>query len=142
MPHVEVKVSKRIGVSKSAVWSVIEPGDGLEMWLPAITQCRLDGAGTGAIRHCTLGNGAQLKETILAIDRENGEFHYSIDEHPLPATNITGTVKVTDGGPGAAVVTWTACFDADAAAQGELEKMFQGIYSDAIDGLETYVRKS
>ena len=136
-----VKVTKNIDVSPQAVWSTISAGDGLDKWLPVITQCRLEGSGEGATRYCTMENGAQLKERIVEVDHARRRFRYTIDEHPLPARNLAGTVEVRDAGSNKSEVTWSADFDADEPHRAEIEGMFREVYSGAIDGLANFLRK-
>jgi hypothetical protein len=87
-------------------------------------------------------NGAQLKERILEVDHARRVFRYSIDEHPLPARNLTGTVKISDLGDGATAVSWGAQFEVEPAYRNELEGMFRDVYDQAIQGLEAFLIKS
>lgn len=142
MPQAEVKVSRKVNVDPDRVWNAIAAGDGLDKWLPVITYCRLEGSGAGATRYCTMANGAQLKERILEVDHARRVFRYSIDEHPLPARNLTGTVQISDLGDGATAVSWGARFEVEPADRNELEGMFRDVYDQAIRGLEAFLIKS
>ena len=142
MPQAEVTVSRTVDVDPNRVWSTIAAADGLDKWLPAIAQCRLDGSGVGATRYCTLGNGAQLKERIIEIDQARRVFRYAITEHPLPAREVTGTVTIRDAGAGAALVSWGASFEVEQAHKAELEGMFRQIYEEAIQGLEAFLKRA
>ncbi|MEX0960193.1 MAG: SRPBCC family protein [Burkholderiales bacterium] len=136
-----VVVKKTVDAAPAKIWETIRGGDGLDKWLPVITQCRLEGSGAGATRYCTMANGAELKEKILEIDDTRRRFRYSIDEHPLPARNLRGTVEVKDAGAERAEVSWSAEFDSEPGAREELEGMFQEIYTGAINGLADFVKK-
>jgi len=142
MPQAEVNVNRRVSVEPGLVWNTIAAGDGLEKWLPVITQCRLEGSGAGAIRYCTMANGAQLKERILEVDHAHRVFRYSIEEHPLPARNLRGKVEIRDLGDGTTTVSWGATFDVEPPYRSELEGMFRDVYEQAIQGLETFLRKA
>jgi uncharacterized protein YndB with AHSA1/START domain len=142
MPLAEVNVSRRVNVDPGLVWNTIAAGDGLDKWLPVITQCRLEGSGAGATRYCTMANGAQLKERILEVDHARRVFRYSIDEHPLPARNLTGRVEIRDQGDGTASVSWGARFEVEPPYRSELEEMFRGVYEQAIRGLEAFLVKA
>jgi hypothetical protein len=104
-----------------------------------ITQCRLDGSGAGAIRYCTMANGAQLKERILEVDHAGRVFRYSIDEHPLPARNLRGKVEIRDLGDGTAAASWGAPVEVEPPYRSELEGMFRDVYEEAIQGLEKFL---
>lgn len=142
MPQVEVNVSRKVNVDPGLVWETIAAGDGLDKWLPVITQCRLEGSGAGATRYCTMANGAQLKERILEVDHARRIFRYSIDEHPLPARNLTGRVEIRDLGGGAASVSWGARFEVEPAHRSGLEGMLRDVYDKAIQGLEAFLVKA
>ena len=137
-----VKVTKNIDISPELVWNTISAGDGLEKWLPVITQCRLEGSGEGATRYCTMANGAQLRERIVEVNHARRRFRYAIDDHPLPARNLFGTVEIRDLGTRKSEVSWSADFDADEPQRTELEGMFREVYSGAIDGLANFLLKS
>lgn len=136
-----VVVRKTVDVAPAKIWETIRAGDGLDKWLPVITHCRLEGSGEGATRFCTMANGAELKEKIVEIDDAGRRFRYSIDEHPLPAKNLRGSVEIKDAGTKGSEVSWGAEFDSEPQARAELEAMFQEIYSGAIDGLAAYLKK-
>lgn len=137
-----VRVTKNIDVDSQVVWNTISAGDGLDKWLPVITQCRLEGSGEGATRYCTMANGAQLRERIVEVNHPRRRFRYAIDDHPLPARNLFGTVEIRDLGSNSSEVTWSADFDADEPQRAELEGMFREVYSGAIDGLANFLRKT
>jgi uncharacterized protein YndB with AHSA1/START domain len=142
MPQAEVTVSRTVEVDPVRVWNTIAAADGLDKWLPAIAQCTLEGSGVGATRYCTLGNGARLKERIVEVDHVRRVFRYSIDEHPLPARNVVGTVTVREAGASGSQVSWGASFAVEQAHKAELEGMFRQIYDDAISGLEAFLKRS
>lgn len=141
MPQAQVTVTRRVEVDPHRVWSTIAAGDGLEKWLPVIAACRLDGSGEGAVRHCTMDNGAQLTERIVEVDHVRRVFRYTIDEHPLPANGLTGAVEVRADTPVGSVVSWGASFDAEPQHREQLEAMFRDVYDQAIRGLEVYLKR-
>jgi uncharacterized protein YndB with AHSA1/START domain len=141
MSQAQVTVTRRLEVDPHRVWSTIAAGDGLEKWLPVITACRLEGSGEGAIRHCTMDNGAQLIECIIEVDHARRVFRYSIDEHPLPARQLTGVVEVRGHTPAGSIVSWGASFDAEPPHRDQLEAMFRDDYDQAIRGLEAYLKR-
>jgi uncharacterized protein YndB with AHSA1/START domain len=136
-----VKITKSIDVNPQTVWRTISAGDGLDKWLPVITQCRLEGSGEGATRYCTMANGAQLTEKIVEVDHSHRRFRYTIDDHPLPARNLAGTVEIRDLGSDRSEVSWSADFDAEEPQRAALEGMFREVYSGAIDGLANFLKR-
>lgn len=135
-----VKVVKAINADAGKVWNAIGSGDGLDKWMPVITECRIEGSGEGATRYCTMANGAKLRERILEVNHGRRRFKYGIDEHPLPAKNVVGTIEIRDLGGGRSEVSWSAEFDCDAAHKQELEGMLKGSYEQGLEGLEKYLR--
>ncbi len=104
-----------------------------------MTQCSLDGQGVGAVRFCTLVNGAQLTERIVEIDHTNRRFRYAIAEHPLPVSDLSSNVEIHDLGGGQASVSWGASYLVEPEHHAELESMFGEIYEKAIQGLEQFL---
>lgn len=135
-----VTAARTIPVDAKKVWATISAGDGLDKWMPVITECRLEGSGAGATRYCAMANGAKLKERILEVDNDRRRFRYAIVESPLPAKNIVGAVEVRDAGSGKSAVTWSAEFDCDASHKEELEGMFKSVYEQGLEGLEKHLR--
>ncbi len=135
-----VKVVRTINVDADTVWATISAGDGLDKWMPAITECRIEGVGAGATRYCTMANGAKLKERVLEVDHDRRRFKYGIDEHPLPARNIVGVVEIRDLGKGKSEAWWSAEFDCDVSHKEDLTGMFRGVYAQGLEGLEAYLR--
>ncbi len=134
-----VKVVRTINADADTVWATISAGDGLDKWIPVITECRVEGSGAGATRYCTMANGAKLKERLLEVNHDRRRFKYGIDEHPLPAKNVVGTVEILDLGNGMSDVSWSAEFDCDASHKEELTGMFKGVYEQGLEGLDVYL---
>jgi hypothetical protein len=47
-----------------------------------------------------MANGAELKERIIEVDHSTRRFRYTIDQHPLPASDVVATIEVADVGDG------------------------------------------
>jgi uncharacterized protein YndB with AHSA1/START domain len=135
-----VKLVRTINVDANTVWATISAGDGLDKWMPAITECRVEGSGAGATRYCTMADGAKLTERLLEVNHDRRRFKCGIDEHPLPAKNIVGAVDILDLGKGKSEVSWSAGFDCDASHREELTGMFKSVYEQGLEGLEAYLR--
>lgn len=119
------------------VWANISKTDGVDLWMPVITSCRLEGTGVGSKRVCTTEQGA-IDETILTIDNENKIFQYAINEQPLlPIANIIGTMKLNDLGK-ATELEWTLEFTiADESLLSMVKEGLYQLYASGAKGLET-----
>lgn len=120
-----------IATSAEEVWAVIRDFDGLPAWMPPIEASSLDSgtaAEVGAVRRLTLGGGGgTVVERLLALDDHGRSMTYSILESPFPVRSYVSTVRVapvTDTGQ--AFVEWWTDFDAEAADEPELVKLFAG----------------
>ena len=86
------------------------------------------------IRYLTMG-GADVVERLEVHDSENRTFTYAIinDDCPLPFSNYSATVTITDDGDDTCTVDWTGTFD----PKGDEETAINtatGIYAGGIKG--------
>ena len=118
------------------VWSNIKRGDGVDLWLPIITACKLEGSGIGAKRICTTEQGP-IHETILTIDDEQKVFQYRIDEQSLmPISSIVGTMKLNNL-KSSTELEWTIEFEIENEEYlDEVKNGIQEIYAAGAKGLE------
>ena len=129
----EAKVVKKVGASADAVWAALSDFAGIKPGGP-IEAVRYEGEGVGMIRHLTMGGG-QVVERLEEHDATRRTFTYAIinDDCPLPFSNYSATVNITDDGDDTCTVDWTGTFDAvgdEEAAIGTAT----GIYAGAIKG--------
>ena len=129
----EAKVVKKVGTSADAVWAQLSDFAGIKPGGP-IEAVRYEGEGVGMVRYLTMG-GSDVVERLDVHDSDNQTFTYSIinEDAPLPFSNYSATVRITDDGDGTCTVDWTGTFD----AKGDEETAINtatGIYAGAIKG--------
>ena len=64
------------------------------------------------------------------------EFAYSITNKdcPLPVSNYSANVKITEKGPNKCNVTWTGKFEPRGVPEADASKIVEGIYRGGIAG--------
>jgi Polyketide cyclase / dehydrase and lipid transport. len=69
------------------------------------------------------------------------EFAYSIvnDDGPLPVSDYSASVSVTDKGDGVCEVVWTGTFEPKGASEEDASKIVEGIYRNGIAGARAAV---
>ncbi|QJY49827.1 SRPBCC family protein [Pseudonocardia broussonetiae] len=131
-----------IAASADEVWGIVRDFNGLASWMPAIAASALDTDGSaaeaGAVRRLTLGDGGTVVERLLALDDHVRSQTYEILESPFPVRRYVATVRVapvTD--TGRAFVEWWTDFDADAADEPELVKLFaDGVFGAGMAAIQ------
>lgn len=110
------------------VWAFVRDFDGLAAWIPEVATSSLDvgtAAEVGAVRRLTLGDGGLVVERLLVLDDPGRSYTYSILESPFAVRSYVSTIRVapvTD--TGAAFVEWWTDFDAEAADEPGLTRLF------------------
>ncbi|MFQ5640423.1 MAG: SRPBCC family protein [bacterium] len=138
----QVSVKQTINVLANTVWETISGFDGIDRYLPeVVASCRVEGKGAGANRTCTLQNGMQLSETLESLDEQNRTLVYSIAESEMPFENYRSTVKVQEAQNDCCEVEWSATFEPNGKTEAEVVKMLEGMYTQAIAGLEKLHRQ-
>lgn len=129
------------------VWEVVREFDGLPDWHPALASSEIEGARPGAevgcIRRLTMPDGTVVRERLAALDDIARSYSYEMLEGPFPIRRYVATIRVmpmTDSGN--TFVEWYADFDADAAAESDLDATFsKDVFAAGLKGLSTYVRE-
>jgi len=126
-------------VAPGELWGVIGGFGALHQWHPAIAALELTGDGTqpGDKRVLTLGDGAQVFETLEAYDAAGMRYSYTITESPLPVANYHSTVSVVPAAGGRSKVSWTSTFDADGASPEDAIGAVAGVYEAGLDALQS-----
>ena len=130
----EAKVVKTINASADAVWAQLSDFSSIKAGGP-IESISYEGEGVGMVR--TIGmNGGLVVERLEAHDSAARTFTYAIinEDCPLPFSNYSATVNVTDNGDGSSTVDWTGTFDAHNADEEQAINTATGIYAGAIKG--------
>ncbi len=141
-----VHASDKLSVSQQAVlkvpasmaWALLGDFNGLNRWHPAVANSDLQGKGdqSGARRVLTLGNGAQIKETLLDYNDGSMSYQYKITESPLPVSDYVSTISVSSNEQGYAVVSWSSEFDAKDVPDEKAMEVIGGVYSAGLDALK------
>jgi hypothetical protein len=100
-----------VNASAAAAWSKVADAGGVDKLVSMISACRLE----GDKRYCTMVDGSEIVEQVIAVDHANRRLSYTITEGPLPFEFHCGSMQVHEAGSGARLV-WTFDFKPDALA--------------------------
>lgn len=128
-----VSKSTKLNASAGDVWNVIGDFNGLPNWLPPVAASVLEDNGT--LRHLTLGDGGEVFERLVTLDKPGMRCTYAITDSPLPIENYSATLSVADNGDGTSTVTWESAF-APTVAEAEAQGIIEGIYQAGFDALK------
>ena len=128
-----VTVSEDVKANAKAVWAALSDFGGIKVGGP-VTSFETKGSGVGMIRTIGMGGG----KVVERLDRHDAAamvFAYSIinDDCPLPVSDYSATVKITDKGDGSCHVNWSGSFEPK-GAESDAVKVVEGIYRGAIGG--------
>ncbi len=130
-----ISVRGEIGASVEAVWETVSDFNSLPSYVPGIVESAVAGAGVGAIRNITLGDGAKLVERLESQDDGARTLSYAITDSPLPLESYVGTMKVRDLGGVRCEFEWSATFEPKGAPEEELKKNLAGLFESGCEGL-------
>ena len=130
---VEAKVTKEIAAPGADVFGVLCVFDGIKPGGP-IEAVSYEGEGIGMLRNLSMG-GREVIERLDLLDEDSLTMTYSIinDDSPLPFSNYSATVKISDNGDGSCRVDWTGTFDPKGDSESAINTA-TGIYAGAIKG--------
>lgn len=129
---IAVEETMKLNAKPAAVWALLGDFNGLYRWHPAVASSDRD----NNIRVLTLGNGAQITETLLSKDQANRSYRYKIDQAPLPVSDYEAEIKVSLDDKGGSIVVWSSNFNAAGASDQEAEKAIRGVYQAGLQNLE------
>jgi hypothetical protein len=129
-----VTVREEIRGAARDVWNVLSDFGGIQVGGP-ITSFQTEGEGVGMVRHIGMGH-ATIVEQLDRHDVDAMEFAYSIinDDGPLPVSNYSASVRVSDKEDGLCEVVWTGTFEPKGASEEDAAKLVEGIYRSGIAG--------
>lgn len=129
-----VTVKEDIQGAAADVWAAISDFGGIKVGGP-VTSFEVEGEGEGMVRTIGMGGG-RVVERLDRHDADAMVFSYSIinDDCPLPVSNYSATVEVSDTGDGSTRVTWTGTFEPRGASEADASKVVEGIYKGGIAG--------
>ena len=130
---VEAKVVKEIDAPGADVFGVLCVFDGIKAGGP-VEAVSYEGEGVGMVRNLTMAAG-EVIERLDLLDEDSLTMTYSIinDDSPLPFSNYSATVKISDNGDGSCTVDWTGTFDPKGDSEAAINTA-TGIYAGAIKG--------
>ena len=130
----EAKVVKTIKASADAVWEQLSNFGGIKPG-GAIETVSVQGEGVGMVRTMNLSTG-RVVERLDRHDSSNRTFTYAMinEDSPLPFSDYSATVVITDNGDGSSTVSWTGTFEPRGVDEAQAINVATGIYAGAIKG--------
>lgn len=127
-------VTKTLNANAQAVWEQLSPFDRLKAG-GNITAVEYEGEGVGMLRTIKMGGG-EVIERLEVHDAATTTFAYRIlnDDSPLPFTDYSATVIISDNKDGTSTVDWTGTFEPRGVPEADAINVATGIYAGAIKG--------
>ena len=102
---------------------------------PGIDSVDYEGEGIGMTRSINMSQGSVV-ERLEVHDSVNKVFAYTIinDDSPLPFSDYSATIQLTDNGDGSTGVDWEGTFEPRGVDEEKAVKLANGIYTNAING--------
>ncbi len=135
-----VEYSEVFDAPASRLWSLLVDWGGIVEWMPDgyIRSLRLEGKGTGAVRHLVTGQGVTISERLDEIDAHNGRLRLSIIE-PLPwgMLSYSARARLKKIGPDQCELNWRGTFELPTgdASSGKLAALLEHSYARMFKGL-------
>lgn len=139
MKHPKVNESLKIEAPASEVWNRIKSFDRVEDYAGGmISHSEVKGHGIGCERTCTM-NSEQgeitIKEVITEFNDSERFLKYSVQNPPMPVTNMENSISVKELINGSEV-TWQSFFDAEDSQATEISSMVQGMILMSLEGIK------
>lgn len=109
-----IHLETELAIPSDQLWATVRDVGNISGMLNIIAESSLD----GDQRSCTLGDGAALTETILAVDDDNRRMAYTITDSPFPIEAHAASMQVFDAGNGRSTFRWITDIKPDALADG------------------------
>jgi Polyketide cyclase / dehydrase and lipid transport len=134
------RVEEEIAGSAADVWALVRDFGAIDRWNEGLTSCAVDGEGVGAVRTIKLGD-VTIRERFEKIDEARKTLSYSIVEGPVPAKDYLATIEISASGPARTRIVWSSTFEPEGATDEQLQRMFESIYQQGIEGLRKTVNR-
>lgn len=107
-------IVKHIDVDADATraWAQIADAGSVDKLVSMITACRLE----GDTRYCTMADGSEIVEQVIAIDADNKRLAYRISGGAIPFEFHAGSMQVHAKDMGSHLV-WTFDFKPDGLSE-------------------------
>ena len=129
----EVTETGSFAVSADKLWALVKDFGGLDKIMPAIESIETEGEGVGMLRKMPMSGGLVV-ERLDVCDDDTRTLTYSITEGPLPFSDYSATMVVSEDAPDACTLTWTGQIEAAGVPQEKAERLASGIYKGGIAG--------
>jgi uncharacterized protein YndB with AHSA1/START domain len=130
------RVERVIDHPIAKVWAVAGTFGEVERWIDGVTSCTMEGQGIGAVRTVTR-NGNMVREQLDRHDPDAHEISYVIlDPHPMPATNVRGTITLAAEGEGSTRILWRSHAGDFTIPPEALGERIAAFYAASILGLD------
>jgi hypothetical protein len=118
-----------IGVPVDAVWQVISDFGAGATYLAMVTQCIVQGAGTGALRTLTYLDGSVIVERLETVDEAAHSLSYTLlSDTPFGSCLTTMALRVLT--PDQSELHWTADFQPTSLPTNEALSLMEGMLAD------------
>ena len=125
------------------VWKYVGNFAGIDQFFPPLARSIGTGSGVGMQRKCVFRDGAELTETLLALDNDKRTLKYKVhDPNGFPFENYVSVMSVKDLGAGRCELEWSAEFDAQGMPPADVTNLLQGLYQQGIDSLNSLTAKA
>lgn len=145
---VKVVKSTIIAAPVETVWDVLRDFNGHDRWHPIVSDSVIERGlpadKIGCVRRFHLADGAELRETLLALSDADMAFSYCLNDTPVPLLNYVAHVRlapVTDGDM--TFWHWESRFDTPPGREEELRVLVaENVYQAGFDAIRAYVETS
>ncbi|NKC10669.1 MAG: SRPBCC family protein [Gammaproteobacteria bacterium] len=142
---IKVERSTVVMAPLTRVWAVLRDFNGHGHWHPAVTTSRIERAQAadrvGCVRRFVLGDGAELREQLLALSDRDHAFTYCLLDTPVPLINYVAHVRlapVTDSD--ATFWHWASSFITPPGRERELRTLVgEDIYQAGFDAIKRHL---
>lgn len=135
-----MQFDRKINAPAGQAWDVVAAISGVDLWIPFIKSCRVEGRGPGARRYCETADGHALEERVLAVVNETRTFWYVV-ESGLPVSRYEGLMQVVPDGDGRCRMLWTVTFEGTPDANAAVETMLTQAAPALLSGLEGHLAR-
>lgn len=123
--------STTVAADADAVWTFLRNFDGTPDFVEAISASEiLDGKladQVGAERKLTLGDGALVRERLVALSDVDRSYTYHLLEGPFPFTEYYSTIRVSRvSDANTSFVEWWSTYDCEAADAKAMDDLLAG----------------
>ena len=131
----KVTITRKLRATSDRAWDAVAAIGRLDVWFPAISDCRVEGEGVGAVRHLTLDGGGDMVDRIVSIEPEARRLRYHRVESPFPVTSYVGTVEVFTSYDELAVVAWTVDFESEPEMSRPVAELLEAAIGAGVEGM-------